>query len=59
MDGEKRWWSNVGIGVLVVVCGGALCAARCFIVVEAFVSIRSLPASAYETPKWSSILPHF
>ncbi|KAI9671812.1 MAG: hypothetical protein M1831_003340 [Alyxoria varia] len=59
MDGEKRWWSNIGIGLLVAVCGGALCAARCFIVVEAFVSIRSLPSSAYETPKWSQILPHF
>lgn len=59
MDGEKSWLSNVGIGSLVVGCGGTLCLARCFIVVEAFVSIRSLPGSAYETPGWTQVVPHF
>ena len=33
--------------------------ARYFIVVEAFISIRNLPARAYETPSWIQILPHF
>lgn len=59
MDGKKNWFSNIGLGILVVGCGGALCFARCFIVVEAFLSIRSLPRSAYDTPDWTQVLPHF
>ncbi|RPB21473.1 hypothetical protein L211DRAFT_869976 [Terfezia boudieri ATCC MYA-4762] len=34
------------------------CAARAFIVVEAFISLRKLPVKAYETSKWSQMLPH-
>lgn len=34
------------------------CAARAFIVVEAFISLRSLPADAYKTPNWTAWLPH-
>lgn len=59
MDGEKKWWSNVGLGALVVGCGGALCCARCFIVVEAFISIRRLGERAYQTPGWTEVVPHF
>jgi hypothetical protein len=34
------------------------CCCRIFLVVEAFISIRKLPASAYKTPAWSQLLPH-
>lgn len=34
-------------------------AARCFIVVEAFISLRSLPVAVYETVRWSDFWPHF
>ena len=34
-------------------------AARMFLVLEAFISLRALPASAYEAVTWSSYLPHF
>ena len=32
--------------------------ARLFIVVEAFISIRSLPVGAYDTVNWINFLPH-
>ena len=59
MDGGGRRWQNVLLGIPVVICGASLVFARGFIVIEAFISIRSLPAAAYETPNWSQIFPHF
>lgn len=32
--------------------------ARCFVIVEAFISLRSLPGDAYITPEWSQWIPH-
>lgn len=32
--------------------------ARIFIVVEAFISLRSQPADIYKTPEWSEYIPH-
>lgn len=40
-------------------CGLAYAFARVYLVVEAFVSIRSLSPSAYDTPSWSQVFPHF
>ena len=31
---------------------------RIFLVIEAFASVRSLPADVYETVQWSSFMPH-
>ena len=59
MDGEGRWWQNLLIGIPVLVCGVSLILARAFIVIEAFISIRELPAAAYETPTWTQVFPHF
>lgn len=59
MDGEKGWFQNITLGSVVFVCGASLVIARVYIVVEAFVSIRQLPAAAYETPDWSQLIPHF
>lgn len=59
MDGGGRLWQNVLISVPVVVCGSSLILARAFIVVEAFISIRELPAGAYDTPSWTQVFPHF
>ncbi|KAK7440605.1 hypothetical protein VKT23_016953 [Stygiomarasmius scandens] len=33
-------------------------AARLYIIVEAFISLRALPSSAYRTVRWTSFLPH-
>ena len=59
MDGGGKWWQNIMIGVPVIICGLSLVLARAFIVVEAFISIRELPAGAYETPTWTQVFPHF
>lgn len=59
MDGEGRWWQNLLIGTPVLVCDISLILARAFIVIEAFISIRELPAAAYETPTWTQVFPHF
>lgn len=59
MDGGGKKWQNFLIGVPVFVCGFSLLFARGFIVIEAFISIRQLPAAAYDTPTWSQIFPHF
>lgn len=58
MEGEKGWFQNITLGTVVFICGCSLVIARAYIVVEAFVSIRELPAGAYETPEWSEIFPH-
>lgn len=59
MDGGGKCWQNLLIGVPVLVCGISLVLARAFIVVEAFISIRELPAAAYDTPTWTQVFPHF
>jgi len=59
MDGGGNWWQNVLISVPVAVCGLSLILARAFILVEAFISIRELPAAAYDTPTWAQVFPHF
>ena len=58
MDGKSNWYFNVVIGALVFVCGTSFAAARLFIVVEAIISIRRLPAAAYLTPDWTQVFPH-
>lgn len=55
---RAHWISLVGLGSLATVCGIAYLMARVFLVVEAFISLRSLPASAYETPDWTRLFPH-
>ena len=41
------------------VCGAMYVLVRTFLVIEAFISIRQLPPSAYETPNWTQLIPHF
>lgn len=59
MDGKKSRWQSFALGTVVGVCGVSLFLARFFIVLESFVSIRRMPLSAYQTPEWTDILPHF
>jgi hypothetical protein len=43
------------IGVIVIVWS----LARLFLILEAVASLRSLPAGAYDTVRWTNWLPHF
>jgi len=46
------------LGGVLSVCGMLYVCARCFLVVEAFISLRALPVEAYATPEWSQYLSH-
>ena len=39
-------------------CGLAYAASRLFLVIEALMSLRALPPSAFQTPNWSQVFPH-
>lgn len=44
--------------VLAVPAIAVYCAARAFIVIESFISMRSLPLGAYKTVRWENAWPH-
>lgn len=52
------WYWKAILGFLCGVCGAMWIGARMFLVVESFVSIRRLPAEAYDTPDWTEVFPH-
>ena len=52
----KIEYAVLGLGA--TICGIAYIFARVFLVVDAIISLRRLPSSAYETPDWTSIFPH-
>ena len=56
---EKPWWQYVFSLPIATVCGIAYVFARAFLVVGAVVSLRRVQPEAYETPQWSSLIPHF
>ena len=55
---RAHWTSLVGLGSLATLCGLAYLLARIFLVVEAFISLRKLPAAAFETLQWTQLVPH-
>ena len=55
---RAHWTSLVGLGSLATLCGLAYLLARIFLVVEAFISLRKLPAAAFETVQWTQLVPH-
>ncbi|KAJ4145385.1 hypothetical protein LMH87_004237 [Akanthomyces muscarius] len=58
MDGEKSLLGTMALAAVVVLCGSSFVLARMYVVMEAFLSIRELPASAYQTPQWADVFPH-
>ena len=59
MDGLSTWAHYAVLGTPVAICGFSFFVARAYIVVEAFISVRSLPPEAYVTPSWTQLFPHF
>ncbi|KAH8702850.1 hypothetical protein GQ44DRAFT_831711 [Phaeosphaeriaceae sp. PMI808] len=56
--GFSIWCRILSIGgVLLSAAGYLLCIE--YLTLEAFISVRSLPAGAYSVPRWSNIFPHF
>jgi hypothetical protein len=55
-DSRKR--SHIVIYVLATIGGTFYFVSRAYLVVEAFVSLRALPASAYVSPSWILTVPH-
>ncbi|KAI4180474.1 MAG: hypothetical protein LQ346_006985 [Caloplaca aetnensis] len=55
---RAHWTSLVGLGSLATICGLAYLLARIFLVIESFISLRKLPASAFETLEWTELFPH-
>ncbi|MCJ1244284.1 hypothetical protein MMC30_001482 [Trapelia coarctata] len=52
----KIEYALLGFGA--TICGVSYILARFFLVVDAVVSLRQLPAGAYDTPDWTTIFPH-
>ena len=51
-------WQKLVFGIPNGCCVLLFLVARCFVVVEAFISVRSLPPDAYSTPPWTQVFPH-
>jgi hypothetical protein len=57
--GDVHRINYVVLGFLCALGGAAYMFVRVFLVVEAIISLRSLPAAAYITPNWTFDIPHF
>ena len=55
---RAHWTSLVGFGSLATICGLLYLLARIYLVIEAFISLRKLPASAFDTLQWTQLVPH-
>ena len=55
---EAHWWDYAWIATMCAIAGLFYVGSRVFLVIEAFLSLRSLPPGAYLTPDWSNLLPH-
>lgn len=55
---QAHWTTLVGLGSLAFLCGLAYLLARINLVVESFISLRKLPASAFKTVEWTQLVPH-
>ncbi|KAE8156568.1 hypothetical protein BDV40DRAFT_293432 [Aspergillus tamarii] len=60
-EGWPKWipsWCRFVLMALLVLCMPLYFVSSVYLAVEAFISIRSLPAGAYSTVRWSSVFPH-
>lgn len=55
---KTHWGWDWLFGPLCAVCGLMYIFARAYLVIEAFISIRQLPVTAYNQPGWVQAIPH-
>ena len=55
---RAHWTSLICLGSLPILCGIANLLARIYLVIESFISLRKLPASAFDTTEWTQVTPH-
>jgi len=62
MERDLQGWKNILLveswGTIFTVLAGFSLVARIFLVLESFLSVRSLPAGSYSTVAWVNLLPH-
>ncbi|KAM6486902.1 hypothetical protein HDV62DRAFT_233634 [Trichoderma sp. SZMC 28011] len=58
LEGAERKRSHILIYVLCCLGGTLYVIARIYLVLEAFISLRALPAAAYDSPSWVLTVPH-
>ncbi|KAK3361603.1 hypothetical protein B0T24DRAFT_111509 [Lasiosphaeria ovina] len=51
-------WIQIGLSLLAIPAAVFYVLTRIYLVVEAFVSLRSLPSGAYSSTEWTQYLPH-
>lgn len=55
---SKRSWIHIVLYISCGIGGSLYVVARIYLVLEAFLSLRALPASAYASPNWIVTVPH-
>nr|POE74595.1 centrin-3 [Quercus suber] len=58
MSGDAPKGLTVAVSVTCCVCGLAYAFSRAYLIIEAFISLRLLPMSAYDVPQWTLGVPH-
>jgi len=56
--GAMQGYAGLVFGLICLMLFGIYAAARSFLIIEAFISVRSLPAEAYNTVDWINAVPH-
>jgi hypothetical protein len=59
IDGDPQLEVSLRMLIPTTVICVVYCLFRAFILIEDFIGLRSLPATAYDTVSWANYLPHF
>jgi hypothetical protein len=57
-DTRERGWRSMIVDVAMTLITFCLILARLYIIIESFISLRKLPADAYQVVNWAELIPH-